>query len=115
MRRLSEALTAFRGAMKEVQRWDDCLVMTYAEFGRRVKENGSAGTDHGAAASHLVMGGRVTGGQFIGEHPSLNDLHRGDLRFSQDFRGIYQSIVQNWWGLNLQLGPQNLSTPQLLG
>ena len=62
METLSQALAAFRGAMKEINRWDDCLVLTYAEFGRRVKENGNAGTDHGAGASHLLMGGQVAGG-----------------------------------------------------
>ncbi|MBL8670425.1 MAG: DUF1501 domain-containing protein, partial [Alphaproteobacteria bacterium] len=59
---LAEGLAAFRASLIRAGAWDRVLVMTYAEFGRRVRENGSAGTDHGTAAPHFVLGGRVKGG-----------------------------------------------------
>jgi uncharacterized protein (DUF1501 family) len=62
----------------------------------RVKENGSAGTDHGAAAPHFLMGGRVSGG-FYGTFPTLDQLDAGNLRFTTDFRRLYRTIEQNWW------------------
>ncbi|MBA2487187.1 MAG: DUF1501 domain-containing protein, partial [Nitrospira sp.] len=55
---LAQALMAFRAAMQKQGAWDDVLMMTYSEFGRRVRENASHGTDHGTAAPHLVLGGR---------------------------------------------------------
>ena len=70
--------------------------MTYSEFGRRVEDNGSGGTDHGAAAPLFVLGSRVKGG-FYGAPPSLTDLDRdGNLKFSTDFRQVYASVLANW-------------------
>jgi len=76
--------------------------VTWSEFGRRAAENGSAGTDHGTAAPHLVTGGRVRGGLF-GQQPSLPQLDRGDLRYSMDFRRLYASILADWWRLDAGL------------
>lgn len=98
LRQLSDALAAFQATMKETDRWQDVLVMTYSEFGRRVHENGSGGTDHGAAAAQMFAGGAVRGGLF-GEPPSLTNLDRGDLRYTTDFRQLYSTIIKNWWGL----------------
>lgn len=97
LRELAEALAAFRDTLIERQRWDDVLVMTYSEFGRRVAENASRGTDHGAAATHLLMGGQVRGGLF-GSRPSLQQLERGDLRYTTDFRALYNTVATNWFG-----------------
>ncbi len=74
---------------------DRVLVVTYSEFGRRVKENRSLGTDHGAAAPILAVGGRVRGGVH-GKHPSLTDLSDGDLIHHTDFRQVYASILDRW-------------------
>jgi uncharacterized protein (DUF1501 family) len=71
------------------------LAMTFSEFGRRVQENGSHGTDHGAASCLFVVGPAVKGGP-IGTHPSLKDLDAGDLRYTVDFRQVYATILDQW-------------------
>ena len=96
---LAEGLAAFRLAMQASGDWDRVLVMTYAEFGRRVGQNGSAGTDHGTAAPHFLIGGRVRGG-FYGRQPSLLDLDGGDLKYNMDYRSLFATASQNWWGLS---------------
>lgn len=95
---LAEGLAAFRAACVSAKLWDRVLVMTYSEFGRRVAENGSAGTDHGTAAPHFLLGGKVKGG-FHGDHPSLDDLDGGDLKFTTDFRRLYATAARSWWNL----------------
>jgi uncharacterized protein (DUF1501 family) len=97
LRELAEALAAFRNALVRAGAWDRVLVMTYAEFGRRVAENGSGGTDHGTSAPHFLLGGRVRGGLY-GAPPPLDDLEGGDLRHGLDFRGLYATAAQGWWG-----------------
>jgi uncharacterized protein (DUF1501 family) len=74
--------------------------MTYAEFGRRPRENLSAGTDHGTANAHFLLGGYVKGGLY-GQPPELNRLDgNGNLPFAVDFRDIYATVLERWWGLN---------------
>ena len=74
------------------------LTMTFSEFGRRVTQNASNGTDHGTAMPLFVLGGGVKGGIY-GDHPSLTDLDRGgNLKFGTDFRAIYATVIQNWLG-----------------
>jgi len=102
LKELAEALSLFRQSMIKAGLWKQLLVMTYSEFGRRVSENGSAGTDHGTSAPHFLMGGEVKGG-FYGEQPSLKDLNRGDLKYKVDFRRMYATIAQKWWQI-----PKNL-------
>ncbi|HHL19327.1 MAG TPA: DUF1501 domain-containing protein [Thiothrix sp.] len=96
---LADGLNAFATAMKASDKWHDVLIMTYSEFGRSVKENRSGGTDHGTAAPHLVMGGKVNGGELYGENMRLNDLQDGDLVYTTDFRSLYATITDRWWGL----------------
>lgn len=98
LQELAEALTAFRASLRQAGLWDRLLVMTYSEFGRRVAENGSQGTDHGTAAPHFFMGGRVKGGLY-GSQPPLADLQAGDLKYRVDYRSLYNTVIQNWWGL----------------
>jgi uncharacterized protein (DUF1501 family) len=71
--------------------------MSFSEFGRRVAENASEGTDHGAAAPMFFAGSRVRAG-LVGEHPSLSDLDNGDLRFHTDFRQVYATLLERWLG-----------------
>jgi uncharacterized protein (DUF1501 family) len=97
LRTLAESVGAFRTAMKAAGIWDKILVMTYSEFGRRIDENSSNGTDHGTAAPHFLMGGKVKGG-FYGAHPSLANNDNGDLIFTTDYRSMYQTVAQEWWG-----------------
>jgi uncharacterized protein (DUF1501 family) len=72
-------------------------LLTFSEFGRRVKENGSRGTDHGAASCLFVAGPSVKGG-VVGKHPSLADLDDDDLKFHTDFRRIYATLLDGWLG-----------------
>lgn len=72
-------------------------LMTFSEFGRRVEENASKGTDHGAASCLFVAGPSVKGG-VVGKHPSLSDLDAGDLKFHTDFRGVYATQLDSWLG-----------------
>ncbi|MEX2188312.1 MAG: DUF1501 domain-containing protein [Pirellulales bacterium] len=76
---------------------DRVLVMSFSEFGRRVRENASRGTDHGAAAPMFLAGGKVKPG-LIGKHPSMADLDNGDLKHHTDFRAIYAAVLKNWLG-----------------
>jgi uncharacterized protein (DUF1501 family) len=76
-------------------------VMTFSEFGRRVQENGSKGTDHGAASCLFVAGPGMKGGA-VGAHPSLKDLDDGDLKHHTDFRRVYASLLDGWLGVDSQ-------------
>lgn len=97
LKTVGDSVQAFLRDLEGLGKLDDVMVMTFSEFGRRVKENGSAGTDHGAGSSLYIMGGGVKGGVF-GDHPSLTDLDNGDLKFGIDFRSVYGTIVQDWLG-----------------
>jgi hypothetical protein len=71
------------------------LTVTFSEFGRRVRENASIGTDHGAASQMFVVGESAMAGP-IGSHPSLTDLDDGDLKFHTDFRSVYATLLDQW-------------------
>ena len=73
-------------------------MMTFSEFGRRPYENGSQGTDHGAAAPMFLVGGKVKAGA-VGKHPSLTDHSFGNLKHSMDFRQVYAAILDKWLGV----------------
>jgi len=98
LKELAEAIMAFRQAVQQAGQWDRVLMMTYSEFGRRVGENASSGTDHGTAAPHFFLGGKVKGGLY-GKAPSLVDLLDGDLRHHVDYRSLYQTVITHWWGV----------------
>jgi uncharacterized protein (DUF1501 family) len=70
-------------------------VMTFSEFGRRVQENASGGTDHGQGSCLFVAGAAVKGGLY-GKYPSLTDLTEGDLKFTTDFRSVYATILEDF-------------------
>jgi uncharacterized protein (DUF1501 family) len=80
------------------QAGDRVALMTYSEFGRRVKENGSRGTDHGSGSCMFVAGNKVVGG-LVGKHPSLSDLTDGDLKYHTDFRRVYATLLDDWLGV----------------
>ena len=97
---LAEGLAALRLALVELGRWESTLIMTYAEFGRRPRENLSNGTDHGTASAHFVLGGRVKGGLY-GAPPVLMPLDSsGNLPFAVDFRDLYATVLERWWGVD---------------
>ena len=96
---LAGGVVALKSALEELGKWNDALVLTYAEFGRRPKENLSYGTDHGTASAHFALGGRVAGGLY-GEQPSLDRLSDdGNSGFAIDFRSVYATALDRWWGV----------------
>ena len=100
LKELAEGLVTLRSALMEIDRWETTLVMTYAEFGRRPRENLSRGTDHGTANAQFVLGGRVRGGLY-GLSPGLSRLDgNGNLPFAVDFRELYATVLGRWWGLD---------------
>ncbi|MCC7518269.1 MAG: DUF1501 domain-containing protein [Verrucomicrobiae bacterium] len=100
LRELGDALRAFAADLKAQGNFDRVLLMTFSEFGRRVKENGSGGTDHGAGAPLFALGGGVKAG-LHGEMPSLaaEHLDRGDVAFRTDFRSVYATVLEKHLGV----------------
>lgn len=109
---LDAALASFHADMVAQGRADRVLLMTFSEFGRRPQENGSQGTDHGAAAPMLVIGGGVKGGLY-GDTPSLAHLDDGNLRYGIDFRSVYSTVLAKW--MNADPTPAVLGTFPTLG
>ncbi len=96
---LAEAATAFQTDLEAGGRDEDVLSMTFSEFGRRVEENGSRGTDHGTASPLFLFGGGVNGGLY-GDGPDLDNLdNNGNLLHTTDFRSVYATVLQEWFGL----------------
>jgi uncharacterized protein (DUF1501 family) len=89
------ALSGFQKQLKKDGTADRVTTMIFSEFGRRVNENGSGGTDHGTAAPMFLLGNSVKGG-LHGTTPSLSDLDKGDLKYSTDFRRVYATLLENW-------------------
>jgi uncharacterized protein (DUF1501 family) len=101
LRMLSSALKAFFDDLAAAKRADRVLVLGFSEFGRRVAENSSAGTDHGTAGLVLLAGQGVQGG-IHGKAPGLTDFPDGDPRWSVDFRRIYATVLEDWLGLSAE-------------
>ena len=98
LRQVGGALRAFEAELDASGHAPRVVTMVFSEFGRRVRQNASGGTDHGAAAPLLLMGSAVRPG-LLGEHPSLDQLDgSGDLRFSIDFRSVYAGLLEDWLG-----------------
>ncbi|HEV3145278.1 MAG TPA: DUF1501 domain-containing protein [Gemmataceae bacterium] len=96
---LSGAMTAFYKDLAARGHKDRVCLMTFSEFGRRAKENGSKGTDHGSGAPMMLVGGKVKSG-LVGEHPSLTKLEMGNLKHTIDFRQVYAAVLDQWLGVN---------------
>jgi uncharacterized protein (DUF1501 family) len=95
---LAEGWAALLSDLQASRLGDRVVLMGFSEFGRRVKENASGGTDHGTAGPVLLAGGPVRGG-LIGTAPKLLDLEEGDLKASLDFRRVYAAVLKNWLGV----------------
>jgi uncharacterized protein (DUF1501 family) len=93
----ADAVRGFMDDVKRIGRGDDVAVMTFTEFGRRVEENGSLGTDHGTATPMFVVGHGVKGG-FYEKHPNLIDLDDGNMKMGTDFRRVYATMIKEWLG-----------------
>jgi uncharacterized protein (DUF1501 family) len=99
---LSSALTAFLDDLQEMGRDQDTLIMTFSEFGRRLAENGSLGTDHGTANQIFMLGSPVSPGLY-GTYPGLSEAELdpiGDLVYTVDFRSIYSEVLASWLGVD---------------
>jgi uncharacterized protein (DUF1501 family) len=92
---LDGALKSFMKDIKAQGNHDRVSVMTFSEFGRRVSENASGGTDHGQGSCMFVAGAPIKGGLY-GEYPSLTDLAQGDLKFTTDFRSVYATLLDGF-------------------
>ena len=99
LRELDESLYETVQALQNIGIWNDTVIMTYSEFGRRAAENGSRGTDHGMAAPHFLMGGKLKGG-FVGEVPNLGRLRNNNLEFEIDYRTVYETVLREHFGLD---------------
>jgi uncharacterized protein (DUF1501 family) len=95
LRQVGNATNAFVTDLVGQGHGDRVLVMCFSEFGRRVAENASEGTDHGAAAPVFLAGSKVSAG-LVGAHPPLTDLDEGDLRHHTDFRQVYAAVLEDW-------------------
>ena len=93
----ADAVRGFIDDVARLGRGDDVAVMIFTEFGRRVEENGSLGTDHGTATPMFMVGKKVKGG-FYGQHPSLTDLDDGNMKMTTDFRRVYATAITEWLG-----------------
>jgi len=102
-----DGVAAFCNDIRQRGPWNDTLVLQFSEFGRRVFENGSQGTDHGAGAVMMAMGGAVRGGIYgtaasLDPSPANQTLENngGDVRYETDFRSVYARVLDNWLGVN---------------
>ena len=98
--RLAGGLAALRDGMIEIGQWQNTLVSTYDEFGRSPVENENAGTHHGWASTHLVMGGRVRGGLLGEPMPGAEVFYISGPPPVIDYRSLYTTIIEQWWGGN---------------
>jgi uncharacterized protein (DUF1501 family) len=97
LREMGDAVKAFVDDLQAQGQFERVLLMTFSEFGRRLAENASGGTDHGAAAPLFVIGQKVRAG-LLGRQPSLapGDLLNGDPKFQIDFRCVYAAVLEQW-------------------
>ena len=93
---MSDAVKAFVADLKKNNRFQDVLMMTFSEFGRRVSQNASGGTDHGTANNMFLISGGLKQKGLINEMPDLNDLNEGDLKYKVDFKDVYATVLNKW-------------------
>lgn len=109
MTNLSVAIDNFYDDLGFTEQDDKVLSMTFSEFGRRIFENGSEGTDHGKAAPTLFFGSGLNGSAFVGEHPTLeNPDGRGNLEYTMDFRDLYATVLAEWLCVDIPIVEQHL-------
>lgn len=109
MTNLSVAINNFYEDLAFTQQDEKVLSMTFSEFGRRIYENGSNGTDHGKAAPTLFFGSGLNGSAFVGDHPALDDPDgRGNLEYTMDFRDLYATVMAEWLCVPIPLVEQHL-------
>jgi len=95
-KQLDEAVSVFVNDLKKNNRFQDVVVMTFSEFGRRVGQNASGGTDHGTANNMFLIGGGLQRKGLLNEGPDLTDLSEGDLQYKVDFKSVYATLLNKW-------------------
>jgi uncharacterized protein (DUF1501 family) len=100
---LNDAVKAFTTDLKKNNRFDDVLMMTFSEFGRRVSQNASGGTDHGTANNMFFIGGGLKQKGVLNAMPDLTDLNEGDLKYKVDFKNVYATVLNKWLGADDKL------------
>lgn len=95
---LNDAVKAFTSDLKKNGRFEDVLMMTFSEFGRRVSQNASNGTDHGTANNMFFISGGLKEKGILNEMPNLTDLNDGDLKHKVDFKDVYATVLNKWLG-----------------
>ncbi|MEO6612594.1 MAG: DUF1501 domain-containing protein [Chitinophagaceae bacterium] len=93
---MNDAVKAFVKDLKEQHRFDDVMLFTFSEFGRRVEQNASAGTDHGTANNMFLLSGGLKQKGILNPMPDLSDLNEGDLRYNVDFKKVYATVLNKW-------------------
>src|SRR5207245_9458130 len=99
---MNDAVAAFVKDLKSNNRFNDVLFFTFSEFGRRVSQNASDGTDHGTANNMFLLGGGLKEKGLLNTLPDLNDLDEGDLKYKVDFKNVYATILNKWLDANDQ-------------
>jgi len=93
---MNDAIKAFVKDLKEQHRFDDVLLFSFSEFGRRVEQNASNGTDHGTANNMFMISGGLKQKGILNPMPDLSDLNEGDLKYNVDFKNVYATILNKW-------------------
>jgi len=99
---LNDAVKAFTADLKKNNRFEDVLMMTFSEFGRRVSQNASGGTDHGTANNMFFISGGLKEKGLLNAMPDLAELKDGDLQYKVDFKDVYATVLNKWLGANDQ-------------
>ena len=92
----ADAVAAFVKDLKQTNKLDDTMIMTFSEFGRRVEQNASNGTDHGTANNVFLFGGKLNKAGIYNAAPDLTNLENGDLKYQVDFRDVYATLLNKW-------------------
>lgn len=99
LKQYAEAVAAFTDDLRKNDMFDDTIIMTFSEFGRRVSQNASGGTDHGKANNLFLMGGKLQRPGIFNKAPNLTQLDDGDLEWEIDFRQVYATLLDDWLGV----------------
>ncbi|WP_235903537.1 DUF1501 domain-containing protein [Taibaiella lutea] len=97
-KQINDAIEAFTNDLKANNKFEDVLLFTFSEFGRRVSQNASKGTDHGTANNMFFVGGGLKQKGLLNNMPDLEDLDAGDLKYKVDFKSVYATVLKNWLG-----------------
>jgi uncharacterized protein (DUF1501 family) len=102
LKQVGDTVKLFYDDLQQNGRAQDVLLMTFSEFGRRLEENASKGTDHGTASQVFIVGRDLKTPGILNEAPDLADLDEGDLKYTMDFRRIYSTLLNKWLNADAQ-------------